>query len=43
LYYVRAYVVNLNGTSYGNQVSFTSLPQDYSPSDYSSSDYFITI
>jgi hypothetical protein len=43
LYYVRAYVVNLNGTSYGNQVSFTSLPQDYSPSDYSPSDYFTTI
>ena len=43
LYYVRAYAVNANGTSYGNQVSFTSLPQDYSPSDYASSDYFTTI
>ena len=43
LYYVRAYAVNANGTSYGNQVSFTSLLQDYSPSDYSSSDYSVTI
>ena len=43
LYYVRAYAVNSNGTSYGNQVSFTSLLQDYSPSDYSSSDYSVTI
>ena len=43
LYYVRAYAVNSNGTSYGNQVSFTSLAQDYSPSDYSSSDYSVTI
>ena len=43
LYYVRAYAVNSNGTSYGNQVSFTSLSADYSPSDYASSDYFTTI
>jgi hypothetical protein len=43
LYYVRAYAVNTNGTSYGNQISFTSLAQDYSPSDYASSDYFTTI
>ena len=43
LYYVRAYAVNSNGTSYGNQISFTSLAQDYSPSDYASSDYFTTI
>jgi hypothetical protein len=26
LYYVRAYVVNNNGTVYGNEVSFTTLP-----------------
>ena len=43
LYYVRAYAVNSNGTSYGNQISFTSLSADYSPSDYSPSDYFVTI
>jgi hypothetical protein len=43
LYYVRAYAVNANGTSYGNEISFTSSVGDYSPSDYTSTDYSVTI
>ena len=43
LYYVRAYAVNANGTSYGNEISFTSSSGDYSPSDYASTDYSVTI
>jgi len=37
-YYVRAYATNNGGTSYGAEVSFTTIPDNYAPTDISISE-----
>lgn len=39
IYYVRAYATNSAGTAYGNEVSFTTLPQIYPVYDIDSNGY----
>jgi uncharacterized protein (TIGR02145 family) len=40
-YYLRAYATNLNGTSYGNEVIFKTMPEDTSISDVDGNVYNI--